>query len=258
MIIDPKTYLKRVKGINFSVPSVDNPLGLSILQRMEDSIKTDLVSPADWKRGSESGLFSPPNKSEYTTYLDFSDLLFDPGWTSYKFMNTWGYPKEKHNTVDEPMEVNLTETLNGFRSWVLVDGVLESLYAHHKKRAKWLPMEPHVASCPDKRCVETPTSDHTCGIYATDKLEQVPKGNDNGEDTVVGLVHGWGRYVRGETGWRAQYAYPKEFRLRENQVDLIDVLKAYQVPIFIQQPLKIYDPEEEGYANGNDKENWNL
>jgi hypothetical protein len=97
----------------------------------------------------------------------------------------------------------------------------------------------------------------SCGIYAADSIDNAP-GDPDDTELVLGEVYGWGRYVRGDRGWRAQFAYPKSFHLRSNQAEHVDPLRKYHVPIYIEQPMKIYDPVEEGYEHREDDENWNL
>lgn len=65
----------------------------------------------------------------------------------------------------------------------------------------------------------------------------------------MGEVYGWGRYVRGEDGWRSQFSYPKAFHLRKDQSHRVDMLKQYKVPIYLDTPLNVYDPQEEGYES---------
>jgi hypothetical protein len=89
------------------------------------------------------------------------------------------------------------------------------------------------------------------GIYATDARPDGKKYSGQ----VMGQIYGWGRYVRGDKGWRAQFAYPKCFMLTESQVEFIEPLKAWRVPIYVEQPMRVYDPEEDGYGYGSNEEN---
>lgn len=156
-------------------------------------------------------------------------------------------PDEPKMSEEVPFEVNLTEALVGWRGWrISKNGYLESLNNGYK----WTPDTMFKAKC--KRCKELPAEHHTCGIYAADSVDSVPS------HTVLGEVYGWGRYVRGNSGWRCEFAYPKALYLKSNQADLIDKLRAYHVPIYIDQPLKIYDPSEDGYGHREDQENGYL
>lgn len=160
----------------------------------------------------------------------------------------------KPDKIAEPMEVNLTEALVGWRAWEFwdEDGFLHSL----NDDQVWPYLVPMTAECIKDSCVESPRSECSCGIYAVNERGAVPS-NDAG-CTVYGLVYGWGRYVRGSNGWRAQYAYPKSFLLEPEQADVIEKLREYRVPIYVKQPTRMYDPAEDGYGNGTDEENWNF
>jgi hypothetical protein len=138
--------------------------------------------------------------------------------------------------VPTPFEVNMMEPLAGWKGWKLDGGLLCS----PAYPVVWSSDRPFEARC--TACAESPSEGHSCGIYAADSAEAVQRyGVFHGE------VWGWGRYVRGSQGWRAQFAYPKSFHLKHGQADLIEALKRYHVPIFIDEPLRVYDPEEEGY-----------
>ncbi len=144
---------------------------------------------------------------------------------------------------DTAFEVNMMECLVGWKSWSLTQGkslpILSPTYPVH-----WPPGEALVANC-HHGCKETPNQNCACGIYAVDSRKEALKYGE-----FMGEVYGWGRYVRGDKGWRAQKAYPKSFYLEPGQESLIDVLKVYRVPIFIRDPLRVYDPEEDGYTTG--------
>lgn len=172
---------------------------------------------------------------------------------------------EEEPQVDpERFEVNLTEPLVGWRRWEFTSYPSSGLgLRSFNAPFKWKPCEPFVAKCTAKE--RFPYHDHgkakhqkelvpfekcTCGIYAVDEIGSLPYLHYHNETlTVTGLVYGWGRYVRGEQGWRCQFAYPKEFHLRNYQADLIEPLKAFRVPIVIDEPIRIYNPEDEGYTN---------
>jgi hypothetical protein len=155
---------------------------------------------------------------------------------------------------EPPYEVNMMEALVGWKTWNLVNtsngDFLET------RASFWMPDGPLEAVClpPRGPCYEIPNEQCTCGIYAADSKNEAMAHND-----IVGLVYGWGRYVRGTDGWRAQYAYPKCFWLTEYQAGrYIDALKKYHVPIYVSQPTLIYNPEEDGYEHRGEEENWNI
>lgn len=146
--------------------------------------------------------------------------------------------KEEPKPPEPEFEVNMVEPLVGWRSWNLHEGLLVAL----RSGKRWFPEKAveaehdglhHHTGVPRENC--------SCGIYAVNHLGSVPDGQ------VYGEVYGWGRYVRGDNGWRAQFAYPKCFYLAQNQPDLIDCLKKYHVPIYIETPVKVFSPEEDGY-----------
>lgn len=153
---------------------------------------------------------------------------------------------------EPPFEVNMMECLIGWKGWKVQDGLLHS----PSYEAVWQPDVAFEAKCRinlyggegQLGTCETPVRErHTCGIYATTKLSGA-----KGYGVVRGQVYGWGRYVRGDSGWRSQFAYPKSFHLTSDQIELIEPLRKYHVEIFIDQPLRIYDPQEEGYGHGED------
>jgi hypothetical protein len=151
-----------------------------------------------------------------------------------------------------PFEMNLTEALVGWRVWhVGRDGFLRSIYAHNGKfKAKWMPDVPMESAC--KHNHEVPAEFCQCGVYASDSREEAEdRIVDHGIILIVGEVYGWGRYVRGDSGWRAQYAYPKAFHVgRESfSPDVFDNLRQYHVPVYVDQPTLFYNPEDDGYAN---------
>ena len=148
-------------------------------------------------------------------------------------------------------EVNMMECLVGWKGWNLAPS--DELLHSPSYQGTWHPDEPFKATCPS--CGTPPAKvvvyeRHTCGIYATDGFSGA-----KAYGTIRGQVYGWGRYVRGDKGWRSQFAYPKSFHLTSDQANFIEPLKKYHVPIFIDEPLRVYDPEEEGYGYGNTEEN---
>jgi hypothetical protein len=167
--------------------------------------------------------------------------------------NTAATPEPAPETPPEPpYEVNMMEALVGWKSWdILESGNLDT------RGYIWPVDAPIVAECVYKQAHqhtgEIPSDRCSCGIYAADSKEGAIIHN-----RIVGLLYGWGRYVRGTNGWRAQYAYPKCFYLTEDQFSYIDALKKYHVPIYIAQPILIYNPEEDGYEHRGEEENWNL
>ncbi len=155
---------------------------------------------------------------------------------------------KKKLELENQFEVNMMECLIGWKGWNLSpEGLLISPSYGYQA---WQPQEGFRATC--AQCTPVVMTNHTCGIYAADTFE---KARPHGK--LRGTVYGWGRYIRGSEGWRAEFAYPKEFHLEAGQVDMIEPLKKYHVPIFIQSPIKIYSPEEDGYGHGDDQADGN-
>jgi hypothetical protein len=105
-------------------------------------------------------------------------------------------------------------------------------------RAYWIPAPPKLElplgygfecvceshSAPDKDC--------TCGIYAAMTEKGVPQGGN-----VYGKVKLWGKIVPGEKGYRAQFAYPSEFRVSSNLAEHPELL-AFGVPIVVDDSVQ--------------------
>jgi hypothetical protein len=174
-------------------------------------------------------------------------------------MSTWnvgvdfGYDflKPKPKPVEVDFEVNLVEPLVGWKSW----NYSNEIGLHSQFDCVWTPAQAIEAYCTCK-CTKIPAEHHSCGFYAVDDVEDIQ--SDGAEYEITGQVYGWGRYIRGENGWRSQFAYPKSFHLRANQAQHIHGLERYGVPIYIDQPLQIYFPEENGYEHRQDDTNGNI
>lgn len=138
-------------------------------------------------------------------------------------------------------EVNMVEALIGWKRW---NWSMDRQLLFSSNSTYWPVERPVQAMCHCSEMYRNTCSDwtHTCGIYSADDTP----GSD-GYGSVLGQVYGWGRYIRGSKGWRAQFAYPKCFYLQKGQANLIDTLKKYRVPIFIDEPLRVYDPGEDGF-----------
>lgn len=149
-------------------------------------------------------------------------------------------PKPKPEEKD--FEVNLVEPLQGWKAWSFDGKYLVSDFDD----SRWVPLQARQADCPGN-CKKIPAEHHTCGIYAISPGE-VPKVTGDG---VLGEVYGWGRYIRGSSGWRSEFAYPKCFYLANDQREIIEALKEYQVPIFVFEPIQHYDPQDGGYDNAH-------
>lgn len=90
----------------------------------------------------------------------------------------------------------------------------------------WVPGKPLVASCNRVFCPKTsgrgtqgacgeshaPAIGGTCGVYAAKDLRYLHKSGYT-KYGIHGEVYLWGFVVEHETGWRAQYAYPRNLVL---------------------------------------------
>lgn len=155
---------------------------------------------------------------------------------------------------DEPFEVNMMEALVGWRAWYVGASEICSMnsgtfwHIDQALESECL-SQLHLKSKPvvHERC--------SCGIYAVDQRDEIPYNES--PEFVIGQVYGWGRYVRGVAGWRAQFAYPKAFHLRQSQVtpEMMSTLRGYHVPIYVKTDVKFYSPEEDGYGYGETDQN---
>jgi hypothetical protein len=187
-------------------------------------------------------LFSDYHKDEGATIFTPNNPANEPGAIYYHWMN---YPtpslfRDRPKPKAKPevdFEVNMMEALQGWKSWHFDSGILKSNSGYFL----WRPDVPAEAKC-ESGCTKVPAEHHSCGIYGADSRQLAEEYGQ-----VLGRVHGWGRYVRNTGGWKAQFAYPRCFYLRGDQMDLVDKLKQYHVPIYVQQPIQMYDPAEEGY-----------
>ena len=147
----------------------------------------------------------------------------------------------KLKPIDEPFETNLMEPLVGWKVWKIVKGVLHS----QLRSGVWPPGKPFQAMCMERKCVHPPTTTHTCGIYARSEFQGVREFLSEGE--ACGIVLGWGRYVRGMEGWRCEFAYPARILIARDSLADLEKLKEYRVPLYVMEPMRLYDPAEDGY-----------
>jgi DNA-binding CsgD family transcriptional regulator len=92
---------------------------------------------------------------------------------------------------------------------------------------------------------QAPNATCTCGIYAVKSLDQL-RDLDCGRRGISGEVHLWGTVIEHQTGWRAQFAYPKSLVLSPESLRIggfielgnaelmtyLDSLTAYDICIF--------------------------
>jgi len=113
----------------------------------------------------------------------------------------------------------------------------------------WQPQEPFEALCvthdhevPDPKC--------SCGTYATATFNRLfdmgytkEKGSGlfsapNNVVTIAGQVKLWGGIIPAETGWRAQFAYPKKLLVPYSKWRI-----AKQIAAVYDVPYKLYNLE---------------
>ena len=247
---------------------------------IEDRIRQEmkllqLDEPSDdflnYIKGETESIYHPQYQDEFGLF--YSSVA---GTGVYKYSCSFSPPSIYNwgNDVkdSQPFETNMMEALIGWRSWKISydKKLLMSQNAGGADDCYWYPDKHLVAECSRKNVPnaydpcgvmnplpshESPAEFCTCGIYAKDVLEYL--GTDY--PGIYGQVYGWGRYVRGDKGFRCQYAYPKQFYVtRDKSPDVIEILKQYHVPIYIEQPVLLYNPEEDGYEHRQDDENWNF
>lgn len=240
MTPEPVLYDPVERLVTEIIPPETIALTVGDLQKFAESVSNPLFS--DMTKDKQSGLFLPtqPKKG---TWAAVNRSAF-PGWMRNEV-------EPKPDPPEEPFEVNLTTPLIGYRAWNIHAGLLVSL----NDPQDWTPDNPMKAHClAAKHCKPCPSEHCTCGIYAVDELKDIQWGS------VFGKVYGWGRYVRGENGWRSQFAYPAEFYLatQHDRETYVWILKKYHVPISQFMPIQVYHPSEDGYENWQDQEDRNL
>lgn len=93
----------------------------------------------------------------------------------------------------------------GYRVWQWDATGLKSLNG-----LGWYPGEAFTAECRTQGCRQAPQSNCTCGVYAAKTLYHLRRIGYT-QDRFQGEVCLWGTVVEHEDGWRAQFAYPKNF-----------------------------------------------
>jgi hypothetical protein len=237
--------------------------GTAVNAILDQAVYRSAMTSALYER--RDGLFVPASVAE-------DNPMLWPGALRAAYGNGFslGFDFSSADTEPSPpppepeFEVNLTEALVGWKRW-LFDPRQRVLVTSHK--LLWHPLQQVTAVCYGnsynflhnrRLCPKSPVESCTCGIYAVDSEDGIPDYGD-GLITIDGEVYGWGRYVRGDVGWRAQFAYPKSFMLTDGQSRdeaLCLALMEYRVPISARKPVKIYNPEDDGYAGGQNAENW--
>jgi hypothetical protein len=203
--------------------------------------------------GSSKTIWIPNTLRDSLDYYTIQWPIQAPG-------TVWGLLGEEPEPAKPPtepeFEVDLMEPLVGWKVVDVVEGILKSQFYNEP----YSPLQPFTAKCHCSRSNSAkkkakhhaPALHGSCGIYAVDIREEV--GTDHEDEFEVLIeIYGWGKYVRGETGWRAEHAYPKAIHLRSGQGGMVEPLRKYRVPIYLDVPTTAYDPTEEGYEHGQDE-----
>lgn len=110
---------------------------------------------------------------------------------------------------------------------------------------QWHPGEAFAANCRTSGCHEAPQSDCTCGVYASKSSDHLRRIGYS-ENRICGEVWLWGTVIEHEDGWRAQFAYPRNFVVPLSMVPLgmgrlelwLASLSAYGCDIFVGSEAK--------------------
>jgi hypothetical protein len=147
-------------------------------------------------------------------------------------------PLEPDGDRTDPALVRRRADLRAWRVWRVVrhrDGLRLRSPVYEDE---WSPGEPLAAVCRAERSHRAPADGCSCGFYglsAPDRLGRYLVGRDDPSVVVcrvVGEVALWGLVLEGESGWRAEYAYPSRIIAKPAQLDeLAAGLAAYGVPI---------------------------
>lgn len=125
------------------------------------------------------------------------------------------------------------EPIVAYRSWVQAIGNKNTLVSHCG--FPWKPGTPMKAECMHYRHLfreqhNAPMEDCTCGIYAAKKEQAgliVPRSH------IYGEVYMWGRVLEGPRGYRAEYAYPKQFFIRHKDTKKTVEDMGFGVPVIV-------------------------
>jgi hypothetical protein len=163
-------------------------------------------------------------------------------------------PRVRHNFPHSNYGVtardvpDFIEPFVAYRAWNWTETCITSL-----NNSPWVPKIAFEAKCaqhtpPDGGVCCYPVCEHrvpdescTCGMYAGINMQHLI---DIGyiEHGLHGEVYLWGRLYRHTLGWRAQYAYPKNFVVPRNMLPFemrqfqknMEVLIAFDVDIYLQ------------------------
>jgi hypothetical protein len=122
-----------------------------------------------------------------------------------------------------------TEPILAYRTWKLVPSAegVPILYSIVQDYC-WLPFEPACGAVNES---------NSAGIYAL----KAPSDIYLDHDSIPGVVNLWGTVVEYEQGYRAEFAYPKEFWVPEDYdvVMAARLEETYGVPVLFKPDIKI-------------------
>ncbi len=137
--------------------------------------------------------------------------------------------------VSKGQAPDFSEPIIGWRCWAIrydKDDDLKPYLSSIWRRVPWPRYEPMVAHCmqvdttlmhwmaqwklPKLCCVHSPTERCKCGVYAVSDPADVDVEPSRKVSLLVGRVALWGKVIRHERGYRAQYGYPVSIGLGES------------------------------------------
>lgn len=134
------------------------------------------------------------------------------------------------------------ETVIGFRAWHVVNGDLVSL----SSGTRWPHFERMAAMHNGEHAdhvEEAPCSDKLhCGIYAYRSPSELVRLSPQTGEYAWGEVSLWGRLIRHEFAWRAQFAYPR-FVVVRNELDAELVRRNYGCEVIVDNRRAPAPPE---------------
>lgn len=143
--------------------------------------------------------------------------------------------------MDRPRIPDAIFPIVGWRAWKtlrLPEGL--ALVSFIPEGVLWPPCEKLEAECIYGHShEEIPASDCECGLYAFKALaelrRQFPENYGSRFNLVVGTVSFWGIVCEHELGYRAQYAYPKELHVMQQET-AEELKKLYRVSVLDDLP----------------------
>lgn len=112
---------------------------------------------------------------------------------------------------------DLLEPIIGYRAWRVDSGgnLMSTGLFYYGHGGGWYPREPQASQCYYDKLLhyghKTPQEHCNCGYYAASDFRNIMKGS--GKYAAVGRVAMWGKIIQYTKGWRAEYAYPIEFKM---------------------------------------------